>query len=195
MNIFRGSFPVRLFLLAAAMLSLMPVASFAQARGATATTRGGAISEAALAAEVNHELVMLSRYTIFDHIEYKVNDSDVTLTGQVTSDTLKRDAENRVKNIEGVTTVTNNLEILPAAPADDRIRRATYRAIFSDPALEIYSHGAVQPLHIIVKNGHVTLVGAVLNAGHKQLAETRAKSVSGVFSVTNNLRVETSRTE
>ena len=100
-----------------------------------------------------------------------------------------------MQGLAGLTNVTNNLEVLPASPNDDRIRRAEYRAIFSDPALEMYSFGSVQPVHIVVKGGHVTLEGSVLNQGHKNLVGVRANSVSGVFSVTNNLRIENSKTQ
>jgi hyperosmotically inducible periplasmic protein len=49
---------------------------------------------------------------------------------------------------------------------------------------------AVTSIHIIVKNGDVTLEGVVNNEGDKNLAGLQANGVSGVFSVTNNLRVE-----
>jgi hyperosmotically inducible protein len=96
-----------------------------------------------------------------------------------------------VKNIEGVETVTNNIEVLPLSPNDDRIRRAVYRSIYSKPGLDQYAMRAVPTIHIIVKNGHVTLVGAVAREMDKQQAGIAANSVSGVFSVTNNLTVDT----
>ena len=157
--------------------------------------RGTARFEQWVSEEVRHQLVMLPWYSVFDNLQYEVKGSEVILNGQVVQDRTKQDAESRVKSIEGVAKVTNNIEILPASPNDDRIRRATFRAIFGDPALDMYSFGSVQPVHIVVRNGHVTLEGSVLNPGHRQLAETRAKSVSGVFSVTNNLRVENSQTQ
>ena len=148
-----------------------------------------------LSQEVRHQLVLLPFYSVFDNLQYQVKGSEVTLQGQVLSDRTKIDAEKRVKRIEGVTKVTNNIELLPASPNDDRIRRAEYRAIFSAEPLQKYSFGTVQPLHIVVKNGHVTLEGTVLNEGDKNLAGIRAKGVPGVFSVTNNLRIENSETE
>ena len=48
---------------------------------------------------------------------------------------------------------------------------------------------AVPPIHIIVKNGNVTLEGVVARSMDKQIAGVQANSVSGVFSVTNNLVV------
>ncbi len=143
-----------------------------------------------LAHEVRHQLVLLPFYSVFDNLEYKINGSEVTLLGQVTRPTVKLDAENAVKAIEGVTKVVNNIEVLPVSPMDDQIRRAEFRAIYSEPALQRYAFGPVPPIHIIVKGGHVTLEGVVDNQGDKNLVHIRANSVPGVFSVTNNLRVQ-----
>lgn len=139
--------------------------------------------------EVRHELVTLPFYTVFDDLAYKVDGGTVTLYGFVTRPTLKSDAEHAVRNIEGVENVINNIEVLPVSPNDDRIRRAVYHAIYSQPGLDMYSLRAVPTIHIIVKNGNVTLTGAVGNQGDRQRAEIAAKGVPGVFSVTNNLQV------
>jgi hyperosmotically inducible periplasmic protein len=139
--------------------------------------------------EVHHELVMLPYYGVFDNLAFKVEGSTVTLLGQVTRPTLKSDAGNVVKNIEGVEKVNNNIEVLPLSPNDDRIRMAEYRAIYGRPGLDQYALRAVPTIHIIVKNGHVTLVGAVMNQGDKDRAGIIANSVPGVFSVTNDLVV------
>jgi hyperosmotically inducible protein len=141
--------------------------------------------------EVHHELVMLPFYGVFDNLAYKVDqDGTVTLLGQVARPTLKSDAENVVKRIEGVEKVVNNIEVLPTSPNDDRIRIATYRAIYGNTTLSQYQLRAVPPIHIIVKNGHVTLEGVVARKMDKQIAGMQANSVPGAFSVTNNLRVE-----
>jgi hyperosmotically inducible protein len=141
--------------------------------------------------EVRHELVMLPYYGVFDNLAYKVDpDGTVTLMGQVANPVLKSDAENVVKRIEGVTRVANNIEVLPTSPMDDRIRRAVYRAIYGNEVLSQYQVRAVPPIHIIVKNGHVTLEGVVARAMDKQIAGMQTNGVSGVFSVTNNLVVE-----
>ena len=141
--------------------------------------------------EVRHELVMLPFYGVFDNLSYKVDpDGTVTLMGQVSRPTLKSDAENVVKRIEGVTKVVNNLEVLPTSINDDRIRRDVYRAIYGNTVLSQYQLRAVPPIHIIVNNGHVTLEGVVARAMDKQIAGMQANQVPGVFSVTNNLQVE-----
>jgi len=141
--------------------------------------------------EVRHELVMLPFYGVFDNLAYKVDsDGTVTLLGQVARPTLKTDAERSVKRIEGVTKVVNNIEVLPTSINDDKIRRAVYRAIYGNSVLSQYQLRAVPPIHIIVKNGNVTLEGAVARQMDKQIAGVQANSVSGVFSVTNNLQVD-----
>lgn len=137
--------------------------------------------------EVRERLVTLPYYSVFDNLQYKVDGTKVTLLGQVNKPSLKSDAENVVKRISGVTAVDNQLEVLPLSPSDDRIRRAEYRSIYSFPSLQMYSLRAVPPIHIIVKNGNVTLEGSVATQADKDAAGIRAKTVPGVFSVTNNL--------
>jgi hyperosmotically inducible periplasmic protein len=137
--------------------------------------------------EIRHELIMLPYYGVFDNLAYKVDGYNVTLMGQVTRPTLKTDAERVVKDIEGVEKVTNNIEVLPLSPNDDRIRLAVYRAIYGHTALNRYALNAVPPIHII---GNVTLEGVVANEGDRNIANLQANGVPGVFNVTNNLRVE-----
>jgi len=139
--------------------------------------------------EVRHELIMLPYYSVFDNLAYRVDGETVTLFGEVTRPTLKSDAENVVKKIEGVGRVVNNIEVLPLSPNDDRIRRAVYRAIYAQPGLDMYSLRAVPTIHIIVKNGNVTLTGAVANEGDKDRANIAANGVPGVFSVKNDIQV------
>lgn len=150
-----------------------------------------ATTKAAITKEVRHELVMLPWYSVFDNLAYRVDDDGtVTLIGQVVRPTLKDDAGRVIKKIPGVTRVNNEIEVLPVSPNDDQIRRAAFRAIYGDPALSRYALGAVPPIHIIVKNGNLTLEGVVANQMDKQIAYTRANGLPGVFSVTNNLRAE-----
>lgn len=161
---------------------------------------GGAQSEAAnetlspesqdrLIKEVRHELIMLPYYNVFDNLTFRVDGRTVILEGQVTQPVLKSDAGNVVKRVEGVDKVINNLEVLPPSPMDDRIRREVYRSIYSFGPLFKYGNMAVPPIHIIVKNGRVTLEGVVDNESDKTLAGMRANQVPGTFQITNNLRV------
>jgi hyperosmotically inducible periplasmic protein len=140
--------------------------------------------------EVRHELLMLPYFTVFDSIAYKVDGSTVVLLGQVVRPSLKSDAENSVKHIEGVEKVDNQIEVLPPSPMDDRLRLQLFRAIYGFPALQKYDLGVQKAIRIVVKNGHVNLEGVVDNDGDKNIAGVRANSVSGIFSVTNNLQVE-----
>lgn len=143
-----------------------------------------------LVKEVRHELVMLPYYGVFDNLAFRLDGNAVTLIGQVTRPTLKSDAERAVKDIEGVERVTNQIEVLPLSPNDDRIRRDVFRAIYGQASLNRYSIQAVPPIHIIVRNGQVTLEGVVANEGDKNIANIQANGVSGVFGVKNNLMVE-----
>jgi hyperosmotically inducible periplasmic protein len=139
--------------------------------------------------EVQHELLMLPYFTVFDNITYQVNGYNVVLSGQVVQPTLKDDAARVVKRIEGVESVENHIEVLPTSPIDDGIRLKMFRAIYGFPALEKYSLGINKPIRIIVKGGHVTLEGVVDSEADKNLVGIRANSVPDVFSVTNNLHV------
>ena len=146
-----------------------------------------------LVQEVRHELLLLPYYGVFDNLEFSVGGVDtVVLSGQVTRPTLKSDAESVVRRLEGVGKVVNKIEVLPVSINDDKIRMAMYRAIYSKPGLDKYALRAVPPIHIIVKNGEVTLVGVVANEADKNLAGITAQGVPGTFRVTNNLTVEKS---
>lgn len=146
-----------------------------------------------LVREVRHQLLLLPYYSVFDNLAFKVDGDHVTLEGQVSNPTLKHDAEGVVKSIEGVSGVTNNIEALPTSPMDDQLRRALYRAIYGDPTLSKYGWSAMPSIHIIVKNGHVSLEGVVDNETDKNLAGLRANGVPNVFEVKNNLVVKSSR--
>lgn len=150
---------------------------------------GGTNPQARISRETLHELLMLPYYSVFDNLAFRVNGDTVTLLGQVVRPTLKSDAEAAVKDIEGVEKVVNDIEVLPPAPSDDRLRIALYHSIYSFDGLSRYSWGAVPSIHIVVNRGHVTLTGAVDNEADKNMAGIRAKTVPGSFSVTNNLQV------
>lgn len=140
--------------------------------------------------EVGHKLRMLPEFSVFDNLAFKVEGDTVILLGQVRNAVLKDDAQKAIKGIEGVEHIDNQIEILPVSFNDDRIRRQVARAIFRDSRLFRYSMGAVPPIHIIVKSGHVALEGMVATEGDKTVAGIRASEVPGVFSVTNNLGID-----
>ena len=157
--------------------------------GVTINEQGQTKAEARIAREVRHELLMLPYYSIFDDLRYRVNGYTVELLGEVNTPVLKSDAESAVKKIEGVEQVTNHIEILPPSPMDQRIREEVARRVFSYDGLSRYSWEAAPSIHIIVKNGHITLLGVVDNESDKNAAGIQANGVPGAFSVQNNLVV------
>lgn len=140
--------------------------------------------------EIQRELLMLTNYGIFDHLAFQVQPGGtVRLLGQVIRPTLKRDAERKVKDVQGVEQVINDIEVLPVSQGDDRIRLAIARNIYRTESLERYGFQSQPSIHIIVKNGRVTLEGVVDNEGDKTIAGMKAREVGGVFEVTNDLIV------
>lgn len=139
---------------------------------------------------IRKELVKIPTYGVYDNLGFEVKGNDVILYGQVVRPSTRTEAERRVKRIEGVDNVINKIEVLSPSSSDDRIRRQVYRAIFRSGSLYRYAMGANPSIHIIVNRGRVTLDGVVATRMDSQLAYTAANQVPGVFSVTNNLRVE-----
>jgi hyperosmotically inducible protein len=142
--------------------------------------------------EVRHELVTLPYYGVFDWLEYEVQpDNTVVLRGQVVRPTTKSDAEARVKDIDGVSRVVNEIEVLPLSGHDDQLRRALYRAIYGmNSPLFRYATQTVPPIHIVVKNGRAVLKGVVATKGDANLAYLKARGVPGLFDVKNELKAE-----
>jgi hyperosmotically inducible protein len=154
----------------------------------------GAVN-ARIVREVRHELVTLPYYGVFDWLEYEVKpDNTVILRGQVVRPSTKSDAEKRVKDIDGVSNVVNQMEVLPLSPNDDRLRRALYRTIYGwNSPLFRYGTQAIPSIHLIVNRGRATLKGVVATKGDATLAYIRARSVPGLFEVKNELQVERER--
>lgn len=145
--------------------------------------------EPQLSHEIRHQLTVLPYYSVFDYISFRLDGDKVTLTGCVLRPTLRINAEAAVKSLEGVASVQNLIEVLPKSPTDDDSRRAVYRAIFEDSTLQRYAVSEVPVIHIILRNGEVTLEGVVGTEAEKSLASTRASGVSGISSVKNNIVV------
>jgi hyperosmotically inducible protein len=145
--------------------------------------------------EVRHELATLPWYGVFDWLEFEITpDNTVVLRGEVVRPTTKSDAEARVKDIEGVKAVVNQIEVLPLSPSDDRLRRALYRTIYGvDSPLFRYATQAVPPIHIIVNHGRAVLKGIVSSKADAQLAYIRARGVPGLFDVKSELQIESER--
>ena len=145
--------------------------------------------ESQLSHEIRHQLIVLPYYSVFDYITFVLDGDKVTLTGYVLRPTLRANAEAAVKSLEGVSSVKNLIEILPKSSTDDDSRRAVYRAIFEDSALQRYAASEVPVIHIILRNGEVTLQGAVSTEAEKNLATTRASGVSGISAIKNNISI------
>lgn len=178
-------------LISTLVLALLPIGLLAQNSNSRANAPMSSSEMARVTREVHHQLVLLPWYGVFDDLAYKVDpNGTVTLLGEVRQPTLKKDAENAIKKIEGVENVDNQIKILPTSTLDDQIRLRTFHAIYGNSNLSRYAVLAVPTIHIIVENGHVTLVGVVDSQSDKQIAGMQAKSVPNVFSVNNNLRIE-----
>jgi len=186
-NLLRKTLWVSLSLALAAWTSTSP--ALEQDTAASRNQGGGEKYTEGLAREVRHQLSVLPYVSVFDHIAFTLNGNKVTLTGQVVRHTLKTEAEASVKSIEGVGSVANQIEELPASAEDDDLRRAVYRAIYEDPVLSRYAVDELPSIHIIVKNGNVALEGQVESEADKNRALVRAGFVANVSGVKNHLVV------
>lgn len=202
-------------ILATSLLCIAPFALSANAaqQTSTQTSSPDSASQAKvlrIAKEVRKAILSLPEYGVFDYIHFAIKGDTVILKGEASRPTLKSAAENAVKRIEGVESVQNDIDVLPNSPNDDRIRAAVYYRIYSQPSLQKYTSNrgpqfssltrrtmgitydppiGYHAIHIIVKNGNVTLVGAVDSSADASLAAMQANSTPGVFSVDNDLFV------
>ena len=168
--------------------------------------------------EVQKKLGGLTNFSVFDWITFGFKGKTLVLRGYASRPVLKSDAGNAVKGIPGVESVDNEIEVLPNSPNDDRIRAAVYNRIYTQPSLAKYNANqgslarAMGPggrsvarmaggitndpplgfhaIHIIVKNGNVTLYGVVNNEMDSSIAGIQANSAPGAFSVDNDLIVQ-----
>lgn len=136
--------------------------------------------------------VILTYYAfgIFDYITLEVQGDRLIVNGEVTMGYKKQDIGNFLAHVKGVAELDNNLEVLPGTEFDDSLRLAIARAIYNDPIFINYGNQAHPPIHIIVKNGDVTLEGVVANQLDRAKAETDARLAATYFKFTNNLRIE-----
>jgi hyperosmotically inducible periplasmic protein len=162
-------------------------AQTAQAKKTSTSSDQGSL----LSREIHHQLTVLPYYSVFDFITFTLSGNNVTLSGEVLRHSLREHAEAAVRSIEGVGTVVNRIDVLPASLSDDDLRNSIYRAIYEDSTLAHYATENVPPVHIIVKNGAVALEGTVDSLSDKNLAGSRAASVSNVQGIRNNLMVHT----
>ena len=143
--------------------------------------------------KVEKQIKRLAYYGVFDIIAFEVDGSTVILSGKVLNAVNRKSAERRIRKIDGVENVVNNIEILPLSRFDDSIRFRTVRALSRGGNVYRYLQGVNPAMRIIVKHGHVTLEGYVRTKGDSRLAYLLANGVTGTFSVTNNLVVTKER--
>ena len=173
------------------VFAILPAASTRRSGGTAGQSGNDTKSAPSLAREIRHQIAALPFYSVFDSIAFTLDGKKVTLTGQVLRPMLKRHAEEAIKTLEGVDVVVDQIEVLPNSATDDELRRGIYRAVFEDPELAPYAAQASPPIHIVVKNGSVTLEGTVKSMADKNLAGMRASGVANVVGVKNNLAVHT----
>jgi osmotically-inducible protein OsmY len=138
--------------------------------------------------KIRHELAMMPYISEFDFISFTQSGSDVILTGWTVRSTNRSTAYNVVKDIPGVETVINNIEVLPLGSIDMQLRAAARAAL--QRQLSRYFWGNGSDIKIIVKDGQIILVGSVANKADSDVAFIQCNSVSGAFKVFNMLRVQ-----
>jgi len=150
----------------------------------------GATSPNSIDQAIQNALVRLPFYTVFDYLSFRLDDGTVTLEGEVTRADLMNDAQKAVRQVPGVTRVNNRVQVLPLSASDGRMRLAEYLAVYGVEGLGVYTMRPNPSIHIVVRNGNVTLEGTVDSAEDKALAFSQASSVAGVQSLTDHLRVK-----
>jgi hyperosmotically inducible protein len=143
-----------------------------------------------IAEQARKDIVTYYAYTIFDNITMEVRGDRLIVNGQVTQPYKKQDIANYLAHVKGVAELDNNLEVLPTSEYDDSLRLAIARAVYNDPFFTRYGNQALPPVHIIVKNGNVTLEGVVATALDRTKAETDPRLAATYFNLTDNLRIE-----
>ena len=166
--------------------ALEPIVKLKQAPEAAAKVSSKAAKS--LEERVRSELLRLPYYGVFDHLAFRVDGDQVTLSGDVSWPTVKADAERAAGSVQGVAAATSDIKVLPLSSNDNRIRLATYWAIYGNSTLARYRLNPNPPIRIIVENGHVTLKGVVSSDMDRTIAHMQANRVPGAFSVTNNLQ-------
>lgn len=140
--------------------------------------------------EARKAVVTYYTYSIFDSVSLSSESNRLVVSGEVTQPYKKEDIGNFLAHLKGVVEVENRLEVLPLSNYDDNLRMAIARAIYNDPYFIHYATQPYPPIHIIVKNGNVTLDGVVGNKLDRIKAENDARFAATFFALANNLRVE-----
>jgi hyperosmotically inducible periplasmic protein len=170
---------------------MIAAAVFGLGIAGAATSNTVSASDAGIAKKLTHEIRMYPRYSIFDNISFMVDEGRVELLGEVSEPYKRADLARIAQRVPGVTSLSNEIKVLPPSLMDNRLRIQVARAIYRDPMLSRYAIQPVPPIHIIVDNGHVTLEGVVSTSMEKNVAGLRAAGAGLSFgAVVNNLHVE-----
>ena len=140
--------------------------------------------------QARKDILTYPKYSIFDWVSLEIQGDRLIVNGQVTQPYKKQDIGNFLAHVKGVGELDNDLEVLPTSQYDDSLRLAVARAIYNDPYFIHYRDQALPPIHVIVKNGNVTLEGVVANSLDRAKAEADARLAPTFFSFTDNLRIE-----
>jgi hypothetical protein len=185
-----------------AALVLMTVVGLPAAPGAEATGPE-------TMTKVRRALERLPYYGVYDFLAFGIENGVVMLKGYAHRPALKREAEEMVRHAIGAD-IVNRIEVLPTSSFDDRIRWATYQQIYTDEIADRYVPGGsmetryelldmarfpgmepygTYPVHIIVKNRRVALIGVVINEADKTQILVRARLVPHTFGVEDAIMV------
>ena len=147
-------------------------------------------SDSAVAADVAEKILRYVYYTIYDDVNVQVQDGIVTLTGRVTMPFKANEMAARVAHVHGVKEVNNQIQALPVSGFDNQIRASVASRIYGHPLFLRYAVQVDPPIHVVVENSRLTLVGVVDSEVDRRKAEFIARSTFGVLGVENELRVE-----
>ena len=136
---------------------------------------------------IHDRLAALPYHGVFDTVNFELQGNTVVLTGFVVKDTFPERAVRALKQIDGVEQVVNRLEVLPSSRRDDVLRKNVYRAVFESGSGPGEGEYAASAIHIVVKNGFVTLEGVVNSDTTRN--DIQVKTLRVTAHVANNLRV------
>src|SRR5262245_16716197 len=164
---------------------LIVLGAFLALASANCERRG--VADSAITAIVKSKLAV-DNETSSANINVDTKGGVVTLTGVVTTQANKEQAERIAMNTEGVTRVINNITVETDGEHAGAGMSASDLAILSKIRTR-YVAEDVTGAKVEVRDGVVTLTGNVENAQIRVRAESIARATSGVKSVNNMIEV------
>jgi hyperosmotically inducible protein len=138
--------------------------------------------------KVRHTLAMMPYLSVYDFISFAMTNDTVILTGWTVRNINRYEAYNRVKEIEGVNKIINNINVLPLGSNDMQIRAGARARL--QQWLSRYFWGSGSDIKIIVKNGDIILLGSVATKQDSEAAYIQCNTVPFAFHVFNMLRIQ-----